>query len=90
MLMQLATCHAWSRQEAIAIAAEGLLEHSTSTAGSPLCIGDAVRPMASACCPPRARLRPSATTIISLHCCSKTCIIKAVLSSLLQSRSKEG
>ena len=48
-LMQLATCHAWSRQEAIAAAADRLLEHSISAAGSPLGNYDAIRVVASAC-----------------------------------------
>ena len=51
-LMQLATCHAWSRQEGIATAAERLLENSISSAGGPLCIYAVVRPMAPTCCPP--------------------------------------
>ena len=50
-LMQLATCHAWSRQEAIATAADGLLEHSTSIAGALLGIKDAIRVVAPACSP---------------------------------------
>ena len=50
-LMQLATCHAWSGQEAIARAAECILEHSISAAGGPLSIGNAVTTMAPACCP---------------------------------------
>lgn len=50
-LMQLTTCHAWSRQEAIATAADRLLEHSVSTAGNPLGFKHAIRVVAPACSP---------------------------------------